>query len=128
MSARFPEAINRTLTTTSTYFCIWLLGYATATRRIDDAVGECLRMVNINSPWKTNGSAYLRLHEATLIDEDFGYQPNTEITQDVYLKAGYHAVKLNYLLKSGNSPQLKLKWKSEEGNWAIVDGKVLFHL
>ncbi|SDT60533.1 Arylsulfatase A [Mucilaginibacter mallensis] len=77
---------------------------------------------------QTTGNAYLRLHQATLIDEDFGYQPNTELTRDVYLKAGYHAIKLNYLLQKGISPQLKLKWKSDKGDWTDIDGKVLYHL
>jgi len=77
---------------------------------------------------QTIGKAYLRLHEATLIDEDFSYQSNSEITRDVYLKAGYHAIKLNYLLQKGISPQLKLRWKSDKSNWANIDGKVLYHL
>ncbi|WP_158996331.1 sulfatase-like hydrolase/transferase [Mucilaginibacter sp. L196] len=77
---------------------------------------------------QTTGKAYLRLHEATLIDEDFNYQSNSEITQDAYLKAGYHAIKLNYLLQKGISPQLKLRWKSDKGDWANIDRKVLYHL
>jgi len=77
---------------------------------------------------QTTGKAYLRLHEATLIDEDFGYQYNTELTRNVYLKAGYHAIKLNYLLQKGISPLLKLKWKSDKGDWANINGKVLYHL
>jgi len=77
---------------------------------------------------QTTGKAYLRLHEATLIDEDFGYQPNTELTGNIYLKAGYHAIKLNYLLQKGIPPQLKLKWKSDKTDWAYIDGKALYHL
>ncbi|SHM52417.1 sulfatase-like hydrolase/transferase [Mucilaginibacter sp. OK098] len=75
----------------------------------------------------TTGKAYLRLHEATLIDEDFGYQPNTEVIKDVYLKAGYHAIKLNYLLPKGISPQLKLKWKSDKNDWMDLDAKAFYH-
>ena len=77
---------------------------------------------------QTSGKAYLRLHEATLIDEDFGYRPNSEIIHDIYLKAGYHAIKLNYLRKKGASPVLKLKWKNDKGDWVDVDGKVFYHL
>jgi arylsulfatase A-like enzyme len=76
---------------------------------------------------QTTGKAYLRLHEATLIDEDFGYRPNTEITNDIYLKAGYHAIKLNYLLQKGTAPQLKLRWKSEKTEWKDV-AEALYHL
>jgi hypothetical protein len=77
---------------------------------------------------QTSGKAYLRLHEATLIDEDFGYQPNSEITRDIYLKAGYHTIKLNYLRKKGIPPVLKLKWKNDKGDWVDVDGKVLYRM
>jgi len=74
---------------------------------------------------QTTGKAYLRLHEATLIDEDFGYQSNTKVIKDVYLKAGYHAIKLNYLLQKGVSPQLKLKWKSDKSDW--MDANAFYH-
>jgi hypothetical protein len=76
---------------------------------------------------QTTGKAYLRVHEATLIDEDFGYQPGIEVTHDIYLKKGYHAIKLNYLLQKAISPQLKLRIKSDQGNWADIDGNILYH-
>nr|WP_157536442.1 sulfatase-like hydrolase/transferase [Mucilaginibacter sp. L294] len=69
---------------------------------------------------QTTGKAYLRLHEATLIDEDFGYKPNTKITQDVYLKAGYHKIMLNYLRKETERSDVKLEWKSTDGDWKAV--------
>ncbi|WP_184545672.1 sulfatase-like hydrolase/transferase [Mucilaginibacter sp. FT3.2] len=69
---------------------------------------------------QTTGKAYLRLHEATLIDEDFGYEPNTKITQDVYLKAGYHKIMLNYLRKETEQSDVKLEWKSTDGDWKAV--------
>lgn len=77
---------------------------------------------------QTNEKAYLRLHAATLIDEDFGYQSNAEVAHAVYLKAGYHAIKLNYLLQKGALPQLTLRWKNDNGNWVNIDGKVIYHL
>ncbi|SDD46133.1 Arylsulfatase A [Mucilaginibacter pineti] len=75
---------------------------------------------------QTTGKAYFRLHEATLIDEDFGYMPNTKITQDIYLKAGYHKIKLNYLRKEGAQSEVKLEWKSTDGHWKAV-GTDLFY-
>lgn len=75
---------------------------------------------------QTTGKAYLRLHEATLIDEDFGYKPNTKITQDIYLKAGYHQLKLNYLRKNGESPEVKFAWKSSKDDWKDIDGSVFY--
>lgn len=75
---------------------------------------------------QTAGKAYLRLHEATLIDEDFGYEPNTKITEDVYLKAGYHKVKLNYLRKDGAQSEVKLEWKSTDGDWKAVSTDLFY--
>jgi len=75
---------------------------------------------------QTNGKAYLRVHEATLIDEDFGYKPGTKLTQDIYLKAGYHQIKLNYLRKEGVPPEIKLTWKSANGDWKAIDGDIFY--
>lgn len=77
---------------------------------------------------QTPGKAYLRIHEATLIDEDFGYKPNTEITQAINLKAGYHAIKLNYLVQKGTATGLKLKWKKDDGDWVDLNSRALYHL
>lgn len=77
---------------------------------------------------QTTGKAYLRIHEATLIDEDFDYQPNAETTRDIFLKVGYHAIKLNYSVKKGISPELKLKWKNDKTDWADVNAELFYHL
>jgi hypothetical protein len=41
---------------------------------------------------KTSGRAYMRLHDASLFDADFGYQPEKELIQDVFLKEGHHPI------------------------------------
>ncbi|QNE41950.1 sulfatase-like hydrolase/transferase (plasmid) [Hymenobacter sp. NBH84] len=60
---------------------------------------------------KTTGKAFVRLHEAALLDADFGYIPGTELTQRVPLQAGQHPIRVAY--RSGKAPQpaLTLQWK-----------------
>jgi arylsulfatase A-like enzyme len=70
---------------------------------------------------KTAGKAYLRLHEATLIDEDYGYKANSLITQTVNLKAGFHTVKLYYLPAAGSAAQLQFNWKMDGGDKAETE-------
>lgn len=76
---------------------------------------------------QTTGKAYLRLHEATLIDEDFGYASGIQLTQYANLKAGLHPVKLYYLNTANTSPDIQLRLKSENGDWADISG-LTFHL
>jgi arylsulfatase A-like enzyme len=76
---------------------------------------------------QTTGKAYLRLHEATLIDEDFGYASGTQLIQYANLKADLHSVKLYYLNTANTSPDIQLKLKSETGDWADISG-LTFHL
>jgi len=70
---------------------------------------------------QVSGKAYLRLHEATLIDADFGYQPGTVLTQGVNLKASNHAITLYYLLPEGGTPQVTFKCTGQDG--VDIDGK-----
>jgi arylsulfatase A-like enzyme len=74
---------------------------------------------------QTTGKAYLRLHEATLIDEDFGYASGTQLFQYANLKAGLHPVKLYYLNTANTSSDIQLKLKSENGDWADISGLTL---
>ncbi|WP_183558718.1 sulfatase-like hydrolase/transferase [Mucilaginibacter sp. SP1R1] len=69
---------------------------------------------------QATGKAYLRLHEATLIDEDFGYLSGTELSQTLNLKAGLHPVKLYYLVSANTLPEIQLRLKPENSAWADV--------
>jgi arylsulfatase A-like enzyme len=75
---------------------------------------------------KTNGKAFIRLHEAHLFDADSGYKAGTEIVDSVILKAGYHPIKISYLNNHAPS-KLLLKWKSENGDWKELKGEDFFH-
>lgn len=58
----------------------------------------------------TDSRAFLRLHDASLIDADFGYAGGTEISASVNLKAGRHALRLSYAHSTNGSPSLALQW------------------
>lgn len=78
--------------------------------------------------FKTSGKAFMRLHEACLFDADYGYQPDKEINQEVFLKEGYHPVSIYLLKKSKENQKTTLKWKSaKETRWEILDSKDIYH-
>jgi len=58
----------------------------------------------------TDGKAFLRLHDAGVIDADFGYTGGTERSTTLNLKAGLHPLKLGYVRGTGGSPALSLQW------------------
>lgn len=58
----------------------------------------------------TDSKAFLRLHDAAVLDADFGYTGGTEISASINLKAGKHPLRLSYVRGSGGSPALDLKW------------------
>lgn len=68
----------------------------------------------------------MRLHEATLLDADFGYKPDTETTQTLVLKAGYHPVKISYL-NNKSQAEILLKWKVENGEWHVMKEGDFYH-
>ncbi|MBP7141399.1 MAG: sulfatase-like hydrolase/transferase [Opitutaceae bacterium] len=58
----------------------------------------------------TSTRASLRLHDALVIDCDFGYRPGTAVTRSVRLAAGLHPVRLSCLRKPSGISQLDLEW------------------
>lgn len=58
----------------------------------------------------TDGRAFLRLHDAALLDADFGYGGGTEVSASLPLKAGRHPVRLAYVRGTNASPSLSLLW------------------
>jgi len=61
-----------------------------------------------------NGRAFMRLHEATLIDEDYGYTSGENRQQTVNLKAGLHAISI-YYLPGQAKPEIKLSCADANG-------------
>ncbi|MBB2149020.1 sulfatase-like hydrolase/transferase [Pedobacter gandavensis] len=75
---------------------------------------------------ETNGKAYVRLHEAELLDADFGYSAGQEINTSVKLKAGYHPIKIYVREEPEKAISLTLKQKEDGANWQIMSDKNLY--
>lgn len=55
--------------------------------------------------------AFFRIHDASVLDADFGYAGGTEVSGSIQLKAGRRAIRLSYVRGTGVSPALSLQWK-----------------
>ena len=75
---------------------------------------------------QTKGKAYVRLHEAELLDADFGYSSGKEIFTTVKLKAGYHPVKIYALKRAGKTGELLLKYKEGTSDWSLLSKENLY--
>lgn len=62
------------------------------------------------------GRAFLRLHDASLIDADFGYLSGTERSASASLKAGLHPFRLGYVRGEVPKPRLTLHWSGPDTN------------
>ena len=54
--------------------------------------------------------ALLRIHEATVIDADFGYAGGQERSGGIRLQAGLHPFRLYYVHGTQGAPSLKISW------------------
>jgi arylsulfatase A-like enzyme len=59
-----------------------------------------------------DGRSFLRIHDASVIDADFGYSGGAEVSASIRLKAGCHPIRLGYVRGSGGTPSLSLQWSS----------------
>ena len=76
---------------------------------------------------RANSGGVLRIHESTVIDADYGYIKNSNMSGQYKLKAGTHPIKL-YLRngKKGN-PQFNLEWSGPTFGKEAISESVLFH-
>ena len=74
-----------------------------------------------------DAGALMRLHGATLVDADYGYQPGTERSATVRLRAGLHPFRLFYLLKRTTDPKLELQWTGPGINKQVVPASRFRH-
>ena len=72
-----------------------------------------------------NSGALLRLHEATVIDADFGHTDGSEASGAIRLQAGRHPFRLYHQL--GSAPALKLQWSGIALAKQDVPARALFH-
>jgi len=54
--------------------------------------------------------ALLRIHDATVVDADFGYKAGNEVSGTIQLKAGLHAFRLYYARRDQGKPRLNFSW------------------
>lgn len=59
---------------------------------------------------EADGGALLRIHDATVIDADFGYAGGEERSGGIRLQAGLHPFRLYYVPGSKGAPSLKISW------------------
>jgi arylsulfatase A-like enzyme len=76
---------------------------------------------------KTSGKSYMRLHEATLIDEDFGYKSGTKTIQKVSLKAGYHPITLSFLVPAAGLSDVNLYITNNQGQVLAENNALLYN-
>jgi arylsulfatase A-like enzyme len=75
----------------------------------------------------TDGRAFLRVHEASVLDADFGYATGTEISAAINLMAGPHALRLAYARGEGGAPALSLSWSSDGIAKRLIPATALLH-
>ncbi|MBC7367425.1 MAG: sulfatase-like hydrolase/transferase [Undibacterium sp.] len=59
---------------------------------------------------RTDTGAVLRLHEATVIDADYGYASGREQTATIRLRSGLHLFSLSYRRGGSGTPALAWRW------------------
>lgn len=69
---------------------------------------------------QANGKAFLRVHEIALIDEDYGYKSGDMNSQIIFLKKGFHKIRLYYMKNQNKKPSVKLEWSSDNGPFSDI--------
>ncbi|MEP6667971.1 MAG: sulfatase-like hydrolase/transferase [Chthoniobacter sp.] len=71
--------------------------------------------------------ALLRIHDATVIDADFGYPPGAEVTGAVRLQAGRHPFRFYYARRQAGVPGLTWQWSRNDGPKQDVPATAFSH-
>ncbi len=75
-----------------------------------------------------DGGALLRIHDATVVDADFGYTPGMEASGTIRLKAGLHPFRLYYWRGDSDNAFLHFKWSDAAQSQRDVPASALFRL
>lgn len=59
---------------------------------------------------RTDTGALLRIHDATVIDADYGYTEGKEVSGGIKLQAGLHPFRLFYMHRIKGKSSLNLSW------------------
>lgn len=76
---------------------------------------------------KASGGALLRMHEAVVVDEDYGYKNGEERSGKILLKAGLHAFRLYYKYSSGMGRSLSFSWEGPGIKKAVVPAEMFYN-
>ena len=71
--------------------------------------------------------AVMRIHDATVIDADYGYTPGEERQGVVNLQAGLHPFRITYSAKGAAEPALKLEWSKGDAARKPIPTAVFCH-
>lgn len=74
-----------------------------------------------------DSGAVMRIHDANIIDADFGYEGRREVSASVKLEAGLHPFSLSYLKKAANVPSLDVQWSGPSFDKQSISIDYLFN-
>jgi hypothetical protein len=72
--------------------------------------------------------ALLRIHDATVIDADYGYTGGSEASGTIQLSEGLHPFRLFYSRRTNGVPSLKLSWRGPGISEEPIPDAVFYHL
>ncbi len=75
----------------------------------------------------TDTGAALRLHNALVIDADYGYKPGTKKSATARLSAGLHPLTLMYHNDGKHSPALSLEWRAGGATTKPIPAEAFAH-
>jgi hypothetical protein len=74
-----------------------------------------------------NSGALLRIHDATVIDADFGYTAGQEASGGIHLQAGLHPFRLYYVQRTKSAPSLKFSWSGPSISKETIPAAIFRH-
>ena len=69
---------------------------------------------------RADTGAVLRIHDATVIDADFGYRGGEEASGSIRLQAGLHPFRLYYARGAKASPSLDFSWSGPQISKEVI--------
>ncbi len=73
-----------------------------------------------------DGKATLRIHKSLVIDADYGYQPMSQQTGKVHLKAGMHPYRLTCLLNNSDKKELQFMWAKDDSQLKDIPSSAFY--
>ena len=75
---------------------------------------------------KATNKAYVRIHEASLIDADYGYKSGTLKEGTIKLKEGYHPIRIYCQSESDMENALDIRWKGPSFSKGKIPASVFY--